>query len=378
MPRRSAVRRRCRRRGRRSGRAGSPASRVAAARRDRARERLVVEVVTGAVDERAGLAVAGDRAVDDRRVHRAHRVVADAEAVGDAGPPALAEHVGRGRRARARARGRRRSARSTTTLACATRCRRTGRGTSRIGSPPGGSSLQTSAPRSASICVACGTGRQMPASSTRIPSSRRRCRHATPDHAASACNRVELVVVAAARSRSTASVLARAPRPARGRRPGPSNDDRQARAEEAARRSAARRDAAAARASPGRDLRDRPPLRPARGPGPRASRCRQHRRFDRRPRDVCGSTLRSRRRARARRPRARGRRSGYSSASSGRPISFAQPLALRRRSCTVTDDPAIGAAVRVDRRAARVGVAGAQRRRPVGVVVDGLVEHEAR
>ena len=38
--------------------------------------------------------------------------------------------------------------------------------------------------------------------------------------------------------------------------------------------------------------------------------------------------------------------------------------------------PAIGAAVRVDRRAARVGVAGTQRQAAVGVVVDGLVPYE--
>src|ERR1700693_3762370 len=44
-------------------------------------------------------------------------------------------------------------------------------GNVRIGSPPGGSIFRPCAPRSASIWVACGTGRQMPASRTRIPSS---------------------------------------------------------------------------------------------------------------------------------------------------------------------------------------------------------------
>ena len=44
-------------------------------------------------------------------------------------------------------------------------------GYDRIGSPPGGSTLSTSAPRSASICVACGIGRQIDRSSTRMPSS---------------------------------------------------------------------------------------------------------------------------------------------------------------------------------------------------------------
>ncbi len=56
----------------------------------------VVHVVAGAVAHRAVLAVAADRAVDDPRVHRAHRLVADAEAVEHAGPEGLEHDVGAG------------------------------------------------------------------------------------------------------------------------------------------------------------------------------------------------------------------------------------------------------------------------------------------
>ena len=140
--------------------------------RDRARERLVVHVVTGQRGERTGLAVAAHRAVDDRRVDGLHVLVADAETVGDAGPPPLAEHVGarreleRARPSRVACAGRARR------CPCATRRRGRCRETCASGRAPGGSSFSTSAPRSASSCVACGTGRQMPASSTRMPSSR--------------------------------------------------------------------------------------------------------------------------------------------------------------------------------------------------------------
>ena len=61
--------------------------------------RQVVEVVAGPGGGGPGLPVAAGRAVHDRRVHRPHRVVADAEAVDDAGPEALDHHVGAGRQA---------------------------------------------------------------------------------------------------------------------------------------------------------------------------------------------------------------------------------------------------------------------------------------
>ena len=53
----------------------------------------VVHVVPGALDVRPGLAVAGDRAVDERLVFLAHALVADAEPVEDAGAEALEDDV---------------------------------------------------------------------------------------------------------------------------------------------------------------------------------------------------------------------------------------------------------------------------------------------
>jgi hypothetical protein len=59
----------------------------------------VIQVVTGEVGPGAGLAVAGDGAVDDARIDRPHRLVADAELVHHAGPEALENHVGIARQA---------------------------------------------------------------------------------------------------------------------------------------------------------------------------------------------------------------------------------------------------------------------------------------
>ena len=56
----------------------------------------VVDVVAGPLGVGAGLAVAAGRAVDDGRVHGAHVVVADAQAVDHAGSEALEHHVGGG------------------------------------------------------------------------------------------------------------------------------------------------------------------------------------------------------------------------------------------------------------------------------------------
>ena len=60
----------------------------------------------GAVAQRAVLAVAADRAVDDPRVDLPQRLVADAEAVEHAGPEGLEHDVGVARRGAAAPRGR--------------------------------------------------------------------------------------------------------------------------------------------------------------------------------------------------------------------------------------------------------------------------------
>src|SRR5207248_11145097 len=62
---------------------------LAGAWRERARESLVVHVVSGARDVGPGLAVARYRAIDDRRVLRPKILVAQSETRGDAGPPPL-------------------------------------------------------------------------------------------------------------------------------------------------------------------------------------------------------------------------------------------------------------------------------------------------
>jgi hypothetical protein len=54
----------------------------------------VVEIVPGLAGARAGLAVAGDRAIDQPRVDRAHRIVAEAEPSHDPGAELLHQHVG--------------------------------------------------------------------------------------------------------------------------------------------------------------------------------------------------------------------------------------------------------------------------------------------
>ncbi len=61
--------------------------------RERARERDVVEVVTGAMRVRPGLAVAADRAHDDARISRGERRVADAELVHHARAKALDDDI---------------------------------------------------------------------------------------------------------------------------------------------------------------------------------------------------------------------------------------------------------------------------------------------
>ncbi len=77
----------------------------------------VVEVVTGPLRVRAVLAVAARRAVHDAAVARRHSLVADAQAVDDAGAEALDDDVGRGgqreegRRVRRRPSGRTRTRR---------------------------------------------------------------------------------------------------------------------------------------------------------------------------------------------------------------------------------------------------------------------------
>ena len=67
---------------------------LAGAGRDRARERLIVDVVPRTRDVGTGLAVARDGAIDDRGIDRAHVVVAQTETGRDTGAPPLAEHVG--------------------------------------------------------------------------------------------------------------------------------------------------------------------------------------------------------------------------------------------------------------------------------------------
>ncbi len=62
--------------------------------RERAGQRLVVHVVARALDVGSGLPVTRNRAVDDRRIGRAHGVVADPEPLGDTRAPTFAEDVG--------------------------------------------------------------------------------------------------------------------------------------------------------------------------------------------------------------------------------------------------------------------------------------------
>ena len=120
-------------------------------------------------------------------------VVADAEPVGDAGAPPFAEHVGP-RREVERARSAFVAAQVDDDAALVRRdVGEQIRGTCASGRRPAVRACSTSAPRSASICVACGTGRQMPASSTRIAVEQRRRHAMTP----SGVQARELVVVAA-------------------------------------------------------------------------------------------------------------------------------------------------------------------------------------
>ena len=85
----------------------------------------VVDVVAGPLRARAVLAVAARRAVDDARIARRHRLVADAEAVDDAGPEALDHHVGRRPPRPGRRRGPRRPSGRPARAACrGARCRR--------------------------------------------------------------------------------------------------------------------------------------------------------------------------------------------------------------------------------------------------------------
>ena len=62
--------------------------------RGEARHRLDQRIVDRLVRVGAVLAEAADRHVDDRRRHRADRRLADADALGDAGPEILHEDVG--------------------------------------------------------------------------------------------------------------------------------------------------------------------------------------------------------------------------------------------------------------------------------------------
>ncbi len=211
--------------------------------RDRARERLVVHVVAGQRGEVAGLPVAAHRAVDDRRVHRLHVLVADAEPVGDAGPPALAEHVG-ARRELERARAASSVRRSSTTLPLCDATSRKMSGNVRIGSWPRRLELQH---------VGAEIGEQLRRVRHRPPDAG--VEHAHPveqaassahcDHPVGAQSRAASSSSQPASSRSTASVLVPSSS-AGGRSTRPANDDRQRRAEDT--RSAgrpARRDGAA-------------------------------------------------------------------------------------------------------------------------------------
>jgi hypothetical protein len=67
---------------------------VAADLVEQARGRQEVDVVAGMLGPGAGLAVTGDRAIDDARVDRLHRLVADAQLVHHAGAEAFEDHVG--------------------------------------------------------------------------------------------------------------------------------------------------------------------------------------------------------------------------------------------------------------------------------------------
>ena len=144
---------------------------------------LEQEVVAGAADERAGRAVAADREVDQARVDRAQRLVAEPE-------PLEAVRAGGSRRRRRRSPRRRR--RTSAPDGCFRSSRRLrllrlterkyaavrvpaasspthGGPQPRVESPSGGSTLTTSAPRSASSIVAYGPARTVEQSTTRMP-----------------------------------------------------------------------------------------------------------------------------------------------------------------------------------------------------------------
>ncbi len=250
------------------------------------------------------LPVAAHRAVDDLRVDRLHVLVADAQPVGDTGPPAFAEHVGlRGELERARA-GPRASAGRRRHSACATRRRGRCRETcaSDRGAVVRASTLRRRDPRAAA-------SRAAPVA--RCPRRARACRRASPGvhaHAItpSARRRASSVVVAAGEL-AQHRVGARAEHLGGRQVDPPREADRQRRAEEAARPVGGRvrmpqlASAARARATP-----DRPRPRSAPAPARPASRSASNAASTSRTGRDSMSRLRPRRRSRPRRPPARG------------------------------------------------------------------------
>ena len=344
---------------------------VRMARRDRPGERLVVEVVTGALDERPGLSVARDGAIDDRRVHGRDRVVADAEAIGDARPPALAEHVDAGRQLeRASAAGVGAEVDFHAALVRREIAEQRREGAHRI-----------AARRFELAHVGAEIGEHLCRVRYRSPDARvehahpveQRCRRAahaiTPSRAQHRASSVVVTVAELAQDR----VGARA-EPFGGRELDAAVEhDREARAEEPAGPVGRRvgmaqllEQRAAAYRRVGRGL-DRF-AHAARGEAD-ADECR----FD----VACGSGHRPRFDRGVELAGAGGPRPhvGEPRPQLGLFHQRAQPLELpfaRARD----RDPSVGAAVRVDRRATRIGIAGTDRDPGRGVVVDGLVEHQ--